>query len=256
LEPGASLEELGLACVLATFLTAALLVISIARGIRALIRTTTYARTFLKSGTQIESSTVYSPINVIENAAPVIAMVGAFRPQLVISREVLETLSPDELDCAVRHERAHRTSADNLKRLLLLLAPDVLPFVSRAFIALDRTWITFSEWAADDSAVADDRRRSLSLAGALVHVAQMGVAPRLSPLCTSLLSGNSNCMNQDLSARVDRLLRAERPRRKAPTRFRGILTASIVAIACAVFAVLLRPDCLHSVHRILEVLTR
>ncbi len=192
---------------------------------------------------------------MIESAAPVIAMVGAFRPQFVISRGVLETLSPDELDCAIRHERAHRTSADNFKRLLLLLTPDIFPFVPSAFVALDRSWITLSEWAADDSAVADDPQRSLSLAGALVHVAQMGVAPRMSPLCTSLLSGDSNCMNQDLSARVDRLLRAERARLKSPKRFRGILTAGTVAIACAVFVALLRPDSLHSVHRILEVLT-
>ena len=106
-------------------------------------------------------------------------MVGAFRPQFVISRNVLETLSPEELDCAIRHERAHRTSADNFKRLLLLLAPDVLPFLTNAFSALDRSWITFSEWAADDSAVANDLQRSLSFAGALVHVAQMGAAPRL-----------------------------------------------------------------------------
>jgi beta-lactamase regulating signal transducer with metallopeptidase domain len=255
-EPGATREEVGLACILATLLTAALLTISFTRGIRALISTTSYARTCLKSGRQVQSSSVSSPIIVIENAAPVIAMVGAFRPQFVISRGVLNTLSPDELDCAIHHERAHRTSGDNFKRLLLLLAPDVFPFASRAFIALDRSWITFSEWAADDSAVADDPQRSLSLAGALVHVAQMGAAPRMSPLCTSLLSGNSNCMNQDLSARVHRLLRAERPRREAPKRFRGILTASTVAIACAVFATLLRPDSLQSVHRILEVLTR
>lgn len=255
-EPGATREEVGLACVLATFLTAALLAIACARGIRALISTTTYARTCLKSGKLIQSSPVASPLIVIENAAPVIAMVGAFRPQLVISRRVLETLSPDELDCAIHHERAHRTSADNFKRLLILLTPDIFPFLTRAFAALDRSWITLSEWAADDSAVCDNPQRALSLAGALVHIAQMGVAPRMSPLCTSLLSGHSNCMNQDLSARVDRLLRAERLPVKARKRFRGILTISTVAIACAVFVALLRPDSLHSVHRILEVLTR
>ena len=133
-----------------------------------------------------------------------------------------ETLSPEELDCAIRHERAHRTSGDNFKRLLLLLAPDVFPFFSMPFSAMDRSWITFSEWAADDSAVANDLQRSLSLAGALVHVAQMGAAPRLSPLCTSLVSSNSACMNQDLSARVDRLLHTAPLRQESPKRFRAI----------------------------------
>jgi beta-lactamase regulating signal transducer with metallopeptidase domain len=254
-EPGATREQVGVACVIATILVTVLLTISVARGIRALISTTSYARTCLKSGMQIQTPATPLPITVVDVAAPVIAMVGAFRPQLVISRDVLEKLSPEELDCAIRHERAHRTSADNFKRLLLLLAPDVFPFVSNAFAALDRGWITLSEWAADDSAVANDLQRSLSLAGALVHVAQMGAAPRMSPLCTSLVSGNSACMNQDLSVRVDRLLHTSRLGKPKSKRFRAILTAASIVTACAVFVAILRPNTLHSVHELLEVLT-
>lgn len=254
-EPGATREEVGLACVIATLLTAALLIISLTRGMRALISTTSFARSCLRSGAQIRSSSVTFPITLIEGAAPVIAMVGVFRQRIIVSRGVLETLSPDELDCAIRHERAHRTSADNLKRLLLLLAPDLLPFAPSAFAALDRLWITLSEWAADDSAVADDLQRSLSLAGALVHVAQMGAGPRLSPLCTALVSGDSTCLHQDLSARVDRLLHTTQLRTKSPRPFRAILAGATVVTACAVFMALLRPDALHSVHRLLEVLT-
>jgi len=254
-EPGATREEVGLACVIAAFLAAMLLTISLTRAIRALASTTSYARACVKSGARIQTSTLSSPITVIDAASPVIAMVGVFRQRIIISRGVLETLSPEELDCAIRHERAHRTSADNLKRLLLLLAPDVLPFVSRAFTSLDRSWITFSEWAADDSAVANDLQRSLLLAGALVHVAQMGAAPRMSPLCTSLVAGNSSCMNQDLSARVDRLLHTAPLRRESRKPFRAILAAAAIAMACAVLVALFRPGTLHSVHRLLEVLT-
>jgi beta-lactamase regulating signal transducer with metallopeptidase domain len=254
-EPSATREEVGFACIGAAILTAILLVVSFARGIRAVISTTTYARKCLKSGTQMQTSSVSSPIIMIEDAAPVIATVGVLRPRFVISRGVLNTLSPEELDCAIRHELAHRTSADNFKRLLLLLAPDVLPFLSRAFSAMDRSWITFSEWAADDSAVANDLQRSLSLAGALVHVAQMGAAPRLSPLCTALVSNDSACMNQDLSARVDRLLHTPRLRHESPRRLRAIVAVTSIVAACAVFVVLLRPDSLHSVHELLEFLT-
>lgn len=254
-EPGATREEVGVACVIATLLTAALLIISVARATRAVVVTTSYARACLKSGVQIQTPTTFSPITVIENASPVLAMVGAFRPQFIISRSVLETLSPEELDCAIRHERAHRTSADNFKRLMLLLAPDVLPFLSNVFSTLDNSWIRFSEWAADDSAVADDEQRSLLLAGALVHVAQMGAAPRLSPLCTSLVASNSACMNQYLSARVDRLLHSARLHQKSPNRLRVILTAATIVTACAVFVALLRPDTMHSVHELLEFLT-
>jgi beta-lactamase regulating signal transducer with metallopeptidase domain len=254
-EPGATREEVGLVCIIATFLTAALFTISLARGIRALLITNSYVRICLKSGVQTQTPTTFSPITVIDEAAPVLAMVGAFRPQFIISRGVLETLSPEELDSAIRHERAHRTSADNFKRLLLLLAPDVFPFVSNAFSALDRSWITFSEWAADDSAVANDLQRSLSLAGALVHVAQMGATPRMSPLCTSLVPGGSACMNKDLSERVDRLLRAVPSHPESRKRSRAILAVSVIAVVCAVFVALLRPETLHSVHELLEVLT-
>ena len=255
-EPGATSEEVGLACIIATLLSAALLIISVTRGLRALISTTTYARKCLRSGIQVQTPATLFPVNVIDGASPVIAMVGAFRPQLIVSRNVLESLSPEELDCVIRHERAHRTSADNFKRLLLLLTPDIFPFVPRAFVALDRAWITLSEWAADDSAVAGDLQRSFSLADALVHVAQMGAAPRMSPLCASLVSSDSACLRQDLSARVDRLLHTQRPPHQTPKRFRAVLTAVTVTIACAVFVALLSPDTLHSVHRVLEVLTR
>jgi beta-lactamase regulating signal transducer with metallopeptidase domain len=254
-EPGATSEEVGLACLIAALLTAALLLISIVRGIRAVVSTSAYAHRCVSSGSQLHSPAVSASITVIDESWPVIAMVGVFHPRFVISRAVVNTLLPDELDCALRHERAHRTSADNFKRLLLLLAPDVLPFVSRAFSALDRTWVTLSEWAADDFAVADDPQRSVSLAGALVRVAQMGAAPRLSPLCTELVSGNSSCVNQDLSARVDRLLHTSRMHPQSPKRFGAVLTASIISIAFAALVVILRPETLHSVHRLLENLT-
>jgi beta-lactamase regulating signal transducer with metallopeptidase domain len=254
-EPGATSEEVGPAFVIAAFLTAALFAISIVRGIRAVVSTSAYERNCVKSGAQFQSPVVPSSITVIDEALPVIAMVGVIRPRFVISRSVVKTLSPDELECALRHERAHRASADNFKRLLLLLAPDVLPFVSRSFSDLDRSWVTFSEWAADDFAVADDPRRSISLAAALVRVAQMGAAPRLSPLCTELVSGNASSLNQDLFARVDRLLHASRVRPAERKRFGVILSAATIAIAFAAFVVILRPETLHSVHRLLENLT-
>jgi beta-lactamase regulating signal transducer with metallopeptidase domain len=254
-EPGATNEEVGLACIIAALLTAALFVISIVRAIRAVLSTSAYERRCVKSGRQFQSPAVSSSITVIDEKWPVIAMVGVIYPRFVISRAVVETLSPDELDCALRHERAHRTSADNFKRLLLLLTPDVLPFVSRAFSVLERSWVTLSEWAADDSAVADDPQRSVSLAGALVRVAQMGAATRLPPLCTELVSGNPACLNQDLSARVDRLLHISRMPPPAPKRFGAILTAATITIAFAAFILILRPETLHSVHRLLENLT-
>ena len=107
---------------------------------------------------------------------------------------------PGQLAAALRHEEAHRISRDNLKRLLLLLAPGLLPGL-HGFGAIERGWARFSEWAADDDAVAGDAHRSLSLAAALVRVARMGGSAPVSPLTAAFL-GDS----REISARVDRLL--------------------------------------------------
>jgi beta-lactamase regulating signal transducer with metallopeptidase domain len=168
------------------------------------------------------------------------------RQRVVISREVLQALSPEQLDVALAHERSHRRWHDNLKRLLLLLAPDVLPCF-RGFAALERGWGRFSEWAADDGAIGQDRRRSLSLATALVRVARMGVAFRPSVLTTCLVASES-----DLSARVDRLLS---PRREWEQPLGGIYPlAAPTAILITAFlaAVMVRPATFYSVHELLE----
>jgi hypothetical protein len=254
-EPGATSEEVGWECIAAALLTLALLTMSIVRATRAVFSTTMYEKFCVKSGAQLRSPAVSASVTVIDETSPVIAMVGVFRPRYVISRSVINTLAPDELDCALRHERAHRVSWDNFKRLLLLLAPDLLPFLSRSFAALDRSWITFSEWAADDAAVAGDPERSLSLAGALVRVARMAAPPvRLSPICTELVSGDSACLNQDLSARVDRLLHVSHPEIVRPLR--SVVLAASLFMSVGILVEIFRPDTLHSVHKLLEVLTR
>ena len=82
-----------------------------------------------------------------------------------------------------------RNSADNFKRLLLLLAPDALPFL-RGSAAVERAWLRFTEWAADDSAVNQDAACSLSLAEALVRVARLGVAAHASSLISHFVAAN------------------------------------------------------------------
>jgi len=119
-----------------------------------------------------------SPVVLVENEAPLLAMSGLFRPRLLISRSVLQNLSAAELGAALAHEHAHRTSRDNLKRLLIQLAPDILPFL-HPLRTLERTWSQFAEWAADDQATEGDSGRAVALAAALVQVARMGRGPRL-----------------------------------------------------------------------------
>ena len=147
---------------------------------------------------------------VVDASAPLLALAGVTRPRVVISRGLMEALTPEQLAAAIGHEEAHRQSRDNLKRLALLLAPDILPGV-RGFGALEREWARVSEWAADEGAAAGDAHRRLALADALVRTVRLGCMPRpADTLATTLVEDLV-----DLEARVARLL--EEPRLSGPS---------------------------------------
>lgn len=213
-EPEATAEEVGPACLAAAMLGLAVWAISLLRGVRGIL---------------------------LSRRAPgrTIALVGVMRPRVVVASEARSVLSPQELDAALRHEDAHAASRDNLKRLLMLIAPDALPFFRRGFVAMEQAWKKFAEWAADDEAVNGDAERSLALADALVRVARLGSATA-GPLVTSLTDG-------DLTARVDRLLGATPE--GAPDRWTPAVGA-VTAVALA--GVILRPDALVGVYDLLE----
>jgi beta-lactamase regulating signal transducer with metallopeptidase domain len=248
LEPAATAERVGLVCLLLGVLGAAICFLSMARAVGSLVASVRHNRLCRLGGQKTRLLGNSSPIVLFEDEAPLLALSGLLRPQLLISRGVLRVLSAEELDAALRHEHAHHASRDNAKRLLLLLAPDIFPFV-RAHRTLEHSWSKFAEWAADDQAAGGDSQRALSLAAALVQVARMGSVPRLPVLTTSLLAGD-----KDLAARVDRLLCAEPmvvPRTsKAQSRFSS---AAFLLVVCLV-AMLLAPSALSSVHELLELL--
>ncbi|MBI3404440.1 MAG: hypothetical protein HY046_03175, partial [Acidobacteria bacterium] len=162
----------------------------------------------------------------------------------------LRELSPEQLDAALEHERAHGASSENLKRLLLLLAPDLFPFC-RHLELLNRSWVRFAEWCADDRAIRGDESRSLSLANALVRVARLGAMPRLSLLSTSLVSAD-DC----LAERVDRLVDGESSKlevaQRNPLRARLLVAAAVVTLA----AIALQPATFLAAHNLLETILR
>jgi beta-lactamase regulating signal transducer with metallopeptidase domain len=166
-----------------------------------------------------------------------------------VSSEVLGALSAEQLDAAMRHERAHGVAGDNLKRLVLLLLPDVLPF-QRSLDALEHGWAMFTEWAADDEAVAGDSVHALSLASALVRVARIGAGPAL-PLMSSFTAGG-----RELEARVDRLLRMETAGHLPPATGRVLLCCAAVISAGSMAVLLFLPGVLAAVHEALEYLVR
>jgi Zn-dependent protease with chaperone function len=248
LEPAATSERVGIFCIVLGLLGAATWSDSIVRTAHSVFASMRHNRLCRVVGQESRLPGEPSPMVVVETEAPLLAMSGLFRPRLLISRGVLRSLSAEELDAALRHEHAHRTSRDNAKRLLLLLAPDIFPFV-RPLRALERTWSKFAEWAADDQATAGDSHRAASLAAALVQVARKGSGPRLPFLSTSLLA-----CDRDLSARVDRLLHAVPSASVALKSAHHRLRTAGFLLAGGLTASLLAPFALSSVHELLELL--
>lgn len=250
LEPAATAERVGLLSVILGLLGAATWSFAIVRTAQSLVASLRHNRLCRLAGRETRAPGESSSLVVVEDEAPLLALSGLLRPRLLISSGVLHALSSEELDAALSHEQAHRRSRDNAKRLLLLLAPDVFPFV-RPFQSLEHTWSRFAEWAADDQATSGDPRRALSLAAALVRIARMGSSSPLPYLSTSLLA-----CDRDLSARVDRLLRTiPATRAHAKPLHHRLRNVSILLTGClAVF--LLAPFALSSVHELLELLLR
>ena len=247
LEPATSGEELGIACLASALLALACAAIALARSWRAASRSLGYIRYCSMVGRRTCLGAEASPAWLVDGGKPFLVLAGILHPRLMVSSHLVAALGAEQLAVAIRHEHAHRVSHDNLKRLLLLLAPDVVPFW-RSFDALERAWARFTEWAADDHAVAGDPRRSLSLADALVRVARLGASATPPPLITSLLADD-----RDLQQRVDRLLQEPR---KMEERRRPLAAIFAAAAVCALFAAMLQPSTFYSVHRLLEHLTR
>jgi Zn-dependent protease with chaperone function len=249
-EPAATSERVGFACILCGILGAAVWSVSLTRAARALIHSVRYHQSLAKRTSRICLLHPRGAALFIDTDRPVLALSGLLRPRILISRGILEALSPEELHAALSHEQAHRVSRDNFKRLLLTLAPDVFPFVG-LFRALDRSWAKLAEWAADDQTAAGNSGSALSLAAALVHVARLGKAPALPYLSTSLVPEDD-----ELRTRVDRLL--GRPALPPTPRSRWRLSLRLVGAlgAVCVAAALFAPAALSFIHELQELLLR
>jgi Zn-dependent protease with chaperone function len=253
LEPKtAASEGIGWLCLCFSILTAALWVVSITRAWRAAARSMHYLQRCRRNGRRADLPGEHC-VWMMEQPAALFALAGITRPSLLISRQVMSVLSADQLAAAMQHERAHWTSRDNLKRLFLLLAPGVLPFLG-GFAGLERGWAQYSERAADDCAVAGDARRSLSLATALVLVRRLGIARGATALLSPLLADDD-----DLAARVQRLLTVQSPADNGSGGWMGsvgwmgcLVTGAAIILFGAVIVTGLRPALLYQVHRVLE----
>ena len=127
-------------CAAAAILGAAVFAAALYRTLRALIRSSLYVRQCGGRESNIGGEKVW----IVPQEQSGVALAGIMRPRLLISERAIAELSGDQLAVALGHERAHRASRDNLKRLLILLAPAIFPGLR----ALESAWIKCAEWAA------------------------------------------------------------------------------------------------------------
>ena len=182
----------------------------------------------------------HAPAWLIRPAYPVVAVIGALRPELFVAHQVVERCTAEELSAIAAHEAAHVEARDNLLRLLFALTPGaaLCSWVARA---LERTWSAAAEHAAD--VAAGDRAGCLPLASALTKVA------RLAPLPVQAVAASGLIGTSDLDARVRRLLEPSEQQRARVTW----LPAATLLIAALAFQL---PFFSAKLHDVFELLVR
>jgi beta-lactamase regulating signal transducer with metallopeptidase domain len=245
LEPKASAERVGLLCILAATVGAALWVMAAVRTLLAAVGSLRFRAQCNRGGEMLQSARMNDRITVIETDYPLIALAGLLHPRVVVSRSAMDALSAEELAAALEHERVHRASGDNWKRLLLRAAPEAIPF-SRSFAKIEQAWLRFSECAADTDATHGDERASLALASALIEVARLGTSRQVPAAVSSLVPDP-----RDLAERIDRLLIPQPPQSndRAGT---VVAVAATSLLVSGLTVAMLSPSALIAVHEVLE----
>ena len=207
------------------------------RTARTLKATRALARRWRGGGRRIPDLAPGLPTFAVDEAFPVVAVIGWLRPALFVSDRVFSECTPEEIEAMVAHERAHVAARDNLKRLFLHSAPPI-PAASR----LDRAWVAAAEEAADAAAAAAHPDRRLDLASALVRLARLAPEPDLPAGVSAFYPGGG------IEDRVRRLLEPVPP----PQSTYGCVMALAGAGALALAFIASAP----TIHAAMEALVR
>ena len=115
LEPPASSERVGWACLTLALGGAATWFGSLARAAWALAASVRLNRRWQQAGSEtLLPGASGRAVVMVKKGAPLVALVGVFRPRLVVSETVIRSLSAEQLDLAWQHENAQGLSRDNL----------------------------------------------------------------------------------------------------------------------------------------------
>ncbi|MEI6668845.1 MAG: M48 family metalloprotease [Acidobacteriota bacterium] len=251
LEPSQADESAGYSLLALAAAGAAILAATAWRALAAARATSWIGRTWIRRSRVCARQAGGVPVYHLADSAPVVSLVGVLRPRLFVATQVFDSLTPDELEMSIAHEVAHLRSRDNLKRVLVACAPDLLTIAGLGG-RVEKRWRASLEFAADAGAVRGDERRALNLVSALVKVARLIPAPTAGR--HPMLAGSSFYEGALLSARIDRLLEIDRWRRQ---RFSLVPVWPISVAGLALLAALLPTHAVWlTVHAVTEGLVR
>jgi len=230
--------------------------LAISRGWRSWRATRSLLKQWLAQSIRINLEGITVPTFVLQqHSFPIIAVVGAIRPRLFIARQVLVSLSEEELAAALAHEYGHLAAHDNFKRSVMRISRAALLIIPCGRW-LDRAWSEASESAADEHAAQRSSRVALELASALVRIARMipkGQRPMLPAAVSGFLIGDDA---PGVRVRVSRLveLASTDPRllgSSAPL-FRFIPWFVLTVVVVVGVSIESRPQVLAAVHQFVE----
>jgi Zn-dependent protease with chaperone function len=215
-------------------------------AVASALRTRAAARAWLANSVALAvDPPVGVPAYAIDSVAPIVALVGAFRPRLVAARSVIEACTAGELAAIVAHERGHLHSRDNFKRWLMHCMPDLLRWTP-IHREVDAAWHDAAEDAADDAATPGDAASRVDLAALLIKIARLTPEP-VWPAATV----SPFVEPRGLNRRVRRLLAGEAVVASGAT---PAFAAIVICGATLAAAVVMRPETLERLYRVVEAL--
>ncbi|HXI67321.1 MAG TPA: M56 family metallopeptidase [Steroidobacteraceae bacterium] len=180
-------------------------------------------------------------VQIVDVADPIVAVIGGWRPQVIVAQCIIAACSRDEFRQVVAHEAAHVFARDNLKLLLLLACPDVLGWTALGGVLSER-WRTEAEFAADQRATGEDPHKRIALASALIKVARLFDTRQRARHALTMSVALDN-----VEGRVRQLL--------APPRVASGTISKLLASFVLVMPLLMLP-LYASVHELIETLVR
>lgn len=251
-EPHSTHEGIGLRLDALALTGALLLAGLIVRSWRMLLATLKAQRSWRKNSERVYLEGINLPIYCVESGTSLLAVAGIFRARIFLSRDVAETLSPEELRAALEHEIAHVSSFDNLKQMLLKITRP--PRWLKTFYEADAEWSGVAEIAADQTALT--RGASvLDLSSALIKVGRLNrISAATNAVASHLVPPTCNSSLEQRVMRLSELLQASGQATAHPQAGSGKLMFTIFLSAATYIA------CIHAllpaVHEALEFLVR